>query len=308
LSGLGVKRFQETPIRFGKHLLLDRISIGGMAEVWRAVETDAARRVVAIKRLLPTVAEHPELVSMFIAEARVMLALDHPNIVRVYELGEVARTHFMSMEYVHGRDLRRILELCRESRLPAPIPIACYVISQVCQALDHVHRLLDESGRQINLVHRDVSPSNVLVSYRGDVKLIDFGIAQAGARGAQESGEVDGKAAYMSPEQVLGRSIDRRSDIFSVGVCLHELLTGKRLFAGTRNHALAAGVRFQIPLPSRRNPSIQPALDSIVLKALASDPENRYQCASELAEDLRRFLAQSCHFEAKDLVKYMEST
>ncbi len=279
-----------------------------MAEVWRAVETDDRRRVVAIKRLLPTVAEHSELVSMFIAEANVMLALKHPNIVRVYELGEVARTYFISMEYVHGQDLRRILEVCRESSQPPPIPIACHVISEVCKALDYVHRFLDESGREINLVHRDVSPSNVLVSYSGDVKLIDFGIAQAGVRSPDDSSEVNGKAAYMSPEQVLGLAIDRRSDIFSVGVCLHELLTGKRLFAGACYPALAPGVGFPIPPPSQRNPSIPSALEGIVLKALASDPENRYQYASELAADLQRFLAESSHFEAKDLVKHMEST
>ena len=302
-----MKTLEKDPIRFGKYLLLDRISIGGMAEVWRAAETEGAGRTVAIKRLLPTVAEHSELVSMFIAEGKIMLQLTHPNIARVYELGEVAGSHFISMEYVPGKDLRKILDRCRKSSEPAPIAVTCHVISQLCSALDYAHRWRDESGRPTDLVHRDVSPSNVLVGFAGEVKLIDFGIAKQDDGGRSDRSVPSGKLAYMSPEQARGVPLDRRSDLFSVGICLYEMLTGGRPFSSDSHPALGSGVDFQIPSPVTANANIPPTLEAIVLKALASDARARYQEANELAADLSRFLTESGNFEAKDLVAYMQS-
>jgi len=259
-----------------------------MAEVWRAIELGGARRPVAIKRLLPTVAEHPELVSMFIAEATLLLQLDHPHIVGVYELGQQGNEPFISMEYVRGKDLRQVLSRCRELGQRLPFALTCELICKLCEALDFAHRWREPSGRDAHVVHRDVSPSNLLLGFQGEFKLIDFGIAHTGQ--PHSAGErANGKRTYMSPEHAQGLPIDRRSDIFSVGACFLEMLTG------------------QTP-GDRRAISIEPPpVEQMVLKALAPDPENRYQYASELVADLQRFLRQS-HFEEKDLVTYMQSS
>ena len=276
------------PIRFGKYLLLERLSVGGMAEVWRAIELGGARRPVAIKRLLPTVAEHPELVSMFIAEATLLLQLDHPHIVRVYELGQQGNEPFISMEFIRGKDLRQVLNRCRELDQRLPLALACQLICKLCEGLDFAHRWREPSGRVAHLVHRDVSPSNLLLGFQGELKLIDFGIAHTGER--HWPGEwANGKRAYMSPEHAQGLPIDRRSDIFSVGACFLEMLTGQ-----------TTGDRRAISI-------VPPPVEQMVLKALAPDPENRYQHASELVADLQRFLRQS-QFEEKDLPTYMQSS
>ncbi len=299
-----LKELDSHPIRCGKYLLLDRVSIGGMAEIWRAVETDGDRRVVAIKRLLPGVDEHAELVSMFISEARTMLQLAHPNIARVYELGETATGKFIALEYVRGKDLRKVLNRANELGQLPPIPLTCYVMSQLCLALDHAHRFKDESGRQHNLVHRDVSPSNVLLGFGGEVKLIDFGIARSGD-GAPDPGPPNGKVSYISPEQARGSPLDGRSDVFSVGVCLYEMLTGERPFPGDSHPAVIFGPDFPIPSPRAVNQAIPAALESVVVKALAADIKARYQSAADLAADLEAFLRESGNFEARNLVVYM---
>jgi serine/threonine protein kinase len=299
-----LKELDSQPIRCGKYRLLDRISIGGMAEVWRAVEADGDRRMVAIKRLLPGVVEHPELVSMFIGEARIMLELAHPNIARVYELGETTTGQFIALEYIRGKDLRKVMDRAKELRQPPPISLTCYVISRLCRALDHAHRLKDESDRLRKLVHRDVSPSNVLVGFKGELKLIDFGIAQAGDA-SPDRGPPNGKLSYMSPEQARGSPIDGRSDIFSVGVCLYEMLTGERPFPGDSHPAMTFGLDFQIPSASAINEAIPAALESVVVKALAGDTGTRYQDAAELAADLEALLQETGNFEPRNLVAYM---
>ena len=268
------------PIRFGKYLLLERLSVGGMAEVWRAIELGGALRPVAIKRLLPTVAEHPELVSMFVAEATLLLQLDHPHIVRVYELGQQGNEPFISMEFIRGKDLRQVLNRCRQLDQLLPLALACELICKLCEGLDFAHRWREPSGRDGQVVHRDVSPSNLLLGFQGELKLIDFGIANTG---------LHGKRAYMSPEHAQGLPIDRRSDLFSVGACFLEMLTGR-----------TPGDRRAIPI-------VPPPVEQMVLKALAPDPENRYQYASELVADLQRFLRHS-QFEEKDLLTYMQSS
>ena len=275
-----------------------------MAEIWRAVETEGDRRVVAIKRLLPGVDEHPELVSMFISEARTMLALAHPNIARAYELGEAATGKFIALEYIRGKDLRKVLDRANELRQTPPIPLTCFIISSLCRALEHAHRAKSESGLWRNLVHRDISPSNVLVGFAGEVKLIDFGIAQSG-EGSTHRGPPNGKLSYLSPEQARGNPLDGRSDVFSVGVCLYEMLTGERPFSGDSHPATIFGPTFAIPSPRAVNAAIPPAIESVVVRALAPDPNHRYQSAGELAADLEGILRQTGNVEARNLAVYM---
>lgn len=304
----------KEPIAFGKYWLLDRISIGGMAEIWRAElyhPQPGLPRVVAIKRILPSVAEDPDCVAMFMDEAKISMQLHHPNIAQVFELGQVGSSHFIALEYVHGKDVRAIFDRCREIGAPATVAMTCYVIAKACEALDHAHRKRDASGEEMRIVHRDVSPQNLLISYEGEVKVIDFGIAKAAANASQsQAGILKGKFGYLSPERVAGLPFDRRSDVFGIGVCLHELLTGERLFASDEDEVVLEKIRTaDVRPPSNRRPGIPEALDRIVLKALARDPENRYQYASELGRDLEGFLIESkSFFERKDLMQYMKST
>ncbi len=304
---------KKRPIPFGKYLLLDRICIGGMAEIWRA-EVDGAEggngRVVAIKRILPNVGEDPDCVAMFMDEARITMRLRHPNIAQVFELGQVGSSHFIAMEYVSGKDLRAIFKQCRRAGAPAPVPMTCYVIAKACEALDHAHRKRDASGQEMQIVHGDVSPHNILVGYEGEVKVIDFGIADVASASEPSAAVLKGKIGYLSPERMQGRPFDRRSDVFGIGVCLCEMLTGERLFASEAQDVILERIRTaDVPPPSTHRSGIPEALDRIVLKALARDPENRYQYASELAQDLHRFLVESkAFFERKDLMQFMKST
>ena len=195
------------------------------------------------------------------------------------------------MEYVAGRDVRQLVQRYRRRGLPMPVPQACAIVARACEALDHAHRKSDAAGKPLGIVHRDVSPQNVLVSFAGDVKLIDFGIAKAESRLQRtHSGTLKGKFSYMSPEQVQGQTIDRRSDVFSVGVLLWELLCGRKLFTGNSDLALLDQVRrAEVPAPRSLNPEIPEALEAVMLTALAGNREQRYQWCSELHDDLMRF-------------------
>src|SRR5207253_6415658 len=273
--------------------LLERIAVGGMAEVYAAKSfgVEGFERILAIKKILPTLGEDPEFVSMFVDEARIAVQLSHANIVQVLELGKHDETLYIAMEYVADRDVRQLAERYRRQGLPMPTPQACAIVARACEALDHAHRKCDASGKPLGIVHRDVSPQNVLVSFAGDVKLIDFGIAKAETRLQRtQSGILKGKFSYMSPEQVQGKSIDRRSDVFSAGALLWELLCGRKLFTGESDLALLEKVRrAEVPPPRSLNPEISEALEAVVLKALASDREQRYQWCGELHDDLLRF-------------------
>ncbi len=304
---------KRQPIPFGKYLLLDRINIGGMAEVWRGKTFGAGgfERLVAIKRILPSIAEDEEFITMFIDEAKISVQLTHANIGQVHDLGNITNSYFIAMEYIPGKDLRAIFERCRKKGEPAPIPLTCYVIAKLCEGLDYAHRKKDGMGRDMNIVHRDVSPQNVLVSYEGEVKVIDFGIAKAANKATKtQAGILKGKFGYMSPEQIRGLPLDRRSDVFAIGICLYEMLTGERLFVGDSDFAVLEKVRkAEILPPSTYNRRIPEDLERIVLKALARDTENRYQYANELADDLQRFLITSeSIFSRKDLMAYMKAT
>jgi serine/threonine protein kinase len=304
---------KKQPIPFGRYLLLDRINIGGMAEVWRGKVFGAGgfERLVAIKRILPNIAEDEEFISMFQDEAKISVQLTHANICQIYELNRIGPSLYIAMEYVPGKDLRSIFERARKKGEPPPVPLVCYVIGKLCEGLDYAHRKKDQHGRDLNVVHRDVSPQNVLISFEGEVKVIDFGIAKAAGKVTKtQAGILKGKFGYMSPEQIRGLPLDRRSDVFAIGVCLYELLTGERLFVGESDFQVLEKVRKAEALPpSTYNRKIPEALERIVLKALAKDPADRFQYASELADELQRFLITSDSiFSRKDLMQYMKST
>jgi len=304
---------KRQPIPFGKYLLLDRINIGGMAEVWRGKQFGASgfERLVAIKRILPNIAEDDEFISMFIDEAKISVQLTHANVASIYELGNILGSYFISMEYIPGKDMRAIFDRCRKKGEPAPVPLVAFCVSKMCEGLDYAHRKKDGMGREMNIVHRDISPQNVLISYEGEVKVIDFGIAKAAGKATKtQAGILKGKFGYMSPEQIRGLPLDRRSDVFAIGVCLYEMLTGERLFVGDSDFSVLEKVRkAEVPPPSTYNRRIPEALERIVLKALAKDVDERYQYASELGDDLQRFLITSdTIFSRKDLAQYMKST
>ena len=304
---------KKQPIPFGRYLLLDRINIGGMAEVWRGKVFGAGgfERLVAIKRILPNIAEDEEFISMFQDEAKISVQLTHANICQIYELNRIGPSLYIAMEYVPGKDLRSIFERARKKGEPPPVPLVCYVIGKLCEGLDYAHRKKDSYGRELNVVHRDVSPQNVLISFEGEVKVIDFGIAKAAGKVTKtQAGILKGKFGYMSPEQIRGLPLDRRSDVFAIGVCLYELLTGERLFVGESDFQVLEKVRkAEVLPPSTYNRKIPEALERIVLKALSRDPEARFQYASELGDELQRFLITSDSiFSRKDLMQYMKST
>jgi serine/threonine protein kinase len=304
---------KRQPIPFGKYLLLDRINIGGMAEVWRGKMFGAGgfERLVAIKRILPNIAEDDEFISMFIDEAKISVQLNHANIAQIYELGQITNSYFIAMEYIPGRDMRAIFDRCRKKGEPAPVPLVAYVVSKMCEGLDYAHRKKTNQGQDLNIVHRDISPQNILISFEGEVKVIDFGIAKAAGKATKtQAGILKGKFGYMSPEQIRGLPLDRRSDIFAIGVCLYEMLTGERLFVGDSDFSVLEKVRkAEVAPPSTYNRRIPEALEKIVLKALARDVDERYQYANELGDDLQRFLLTSDSiFGRKDLMQYMKST
>ncbi|NTX63080.1 protein kinase [Myxococcus sp. CA051A] len=301
----------KKPTLFGKYLLLERINVGGMAEVFiaKAFGVEGFERILAIKKILPTMAEDEEFITMFIDEARISVQLNHANVVHIHELGKHDDTYFIAMEYVAGRDVRTMLERYRRRKEIMPTAQAVFIASKLCDGLDYAHRKKDARGQDLHIIHRDVSPQNVLISYEGEVKVIDFGIAKAANRSQKtQAGILKGKFGYMSPEQVRGMPIDRRSDIFAVGVLLYEMLTGEKLFVGESDFSTLEKVRnADVPLPREFNPNIPPGLEKVVLKALARETEDRYQWGSDLAEDLMRFLlAGDAIYSSKHLSSYMK--
>lgn len=300
----------KLPRIFGKYYLLELINVGGMAEVFKAkmFGVEGFEKIVAIKKILPEVAEDAEFIRMFIDEAKIAVQLSHPNIVQILELGKIDDAFFIAMELVNGKDLKTIRKRLKRVELLMPVEQSAYVISQVCDGLDYAHRKTDEKMNAINIIHRDISPQNIIISYEGNVKLIDFGIAKAKSKSTKtQAGMLKGKFSYMSPEQVSGQPIDRRSDIFSLGVVLFEMLTGKRLFLGKNDVETLEKIRkAEVPPPSVFNSDISPDLDKIVLKSLARDREERYQWASEFSEELKRYGYMSQKkFTRQDMMHFM---
>jgi serine/threonine protein kinase len=298
---------QET---YGPYQLLEKIAVGGMAELFRAKRTgvEGFEKVVAVKRILPHLSDNKEFVDMFIDEAKMVAGLAHPNIVQISDLGKIEKSYYIAMEYVHGRDLRSILRRAKERGTALPPDLAVLIASRVCSALEYAHRKKDDRGQKMKIVHRDVSPQNILISFEGDVKLTDFGIAKAATKAtAHESGALRGKLLYMSPEQAWGKPMDRRSDIFSLGLVLYEMLTDQRPFLGNSELSILEMVRqCQIAPPSSVNPAIPEELERATMKALARDPEQRYDDAAEMQKDLERHLHTGRPPTGADIARFVQ--
>ena len=276
--------------QFGPYIVYERIGVGGMATVHRAKQhgIEGIERIVALKRLLPHLAEDATFIKSFVREAKLALMLQHANVVQLFELGKVGSVYFIAMEYIDGRDIRRILRQARKASGPPTINVTLSLLIQTCEALEYAHTKTTDDGEPLGLVHRDVSPSNLMVTRSGHVKVIDFGIAKAQSQQLRtQTGRVKGKLAYMAPEAIAGRELDARSDLFSVGVIAHELLTARPLFASKNEYQTLLNVqKSDILPPSAFNQAVPPELDAIVLKALARDPDARYSSAAELRDDL----------------------
>jgi serine/threonine protein kinase len=285
------------PIQFGKYTLFELIGRGGMAEVYKGrIQGPAGfERTFVVKRILPHLSGDPTFIKMFVEEAKLSARLAHPNIVHVFELGSVEGEYFISMEYIRGRDLSETMRAIWRTMGPPRPELVAYIGREACRGLSYAHGLTDEQGHLLGMVHRDVSPSNVMLSYEGAVKLLDFGIAKALGDAPEitksgtgtGTGTMKGKYAYMAPEQTEGDNVDNRSDIFACGIVLHEVLTGRRLFKGSNDMQTIERVRrSDVPRPSLQNPAVPPALDAIVLKALARRPEDRWADAADMANAL----------------------
>ncbi len=301
----------STPQRtLGRYTLLRRLAAGGMGEIYLAEAQGAANftKRVAIKRILPHLARNEDFVHKFIDEANLMVQLHHGNIVPVLELADDEGELYLVMEYLPGRDLKAVMRRIRSQERPMPPDLAIWLVSEISTGLDYAHRKVGADGRALNIVHRDVSPSNIVLGAGGEVKLVDFGIARArGGLHQSISGTLQGKFVYMSPEQADGRSVDPRSDVFSAGLVLYELLTGVRPFEGESETETLRRVReAKVAPPSTVLAGLPPALDALVMRALAADPDARYPSAAELRRALSRFLVETeSHADAGALARYL---
>lgn len=271
--------------KFGPFVIYEQLGEGGMAYVHRAemIGRDGFRKTVALKRMRSEWTDDPDFIQAFVHEAQLASRLTHPNIAQAFDLGKIDGTYYIAMELVQGPTLAQIIAQSRRAAGPIPLPIAMELLIQLCDALDHAHELRDAGGKPLDLVHRDISPSNVIVSRDGIAKLIDFGIAKArSARRATQVGIIKGKHAYVAPEYTYGQ-LDRRADLWGLGVIAHEMLTGRRLFVGENDAATIRNVRSApIKPPSHYAKDIPQDLDDIVLTALQRDPEQRWQNAGAM--------------------------
>ncbi len=279
------------PQAIGRFQLIEKIAVGGMGEVWLA-KPMGEDRLVVVKRLLEHLKDDHDLVSLFLDEARIAIGLVHPNIAQIYELGEDKGDYFLVMEFVHGRPFSEVLSTSVKEKDGMPVALMCRVLADAAHALDFAHTAKAPNGSPLNLIHRDVSPQNVLIAYDGSVKLIDFGVAKASTKvNRTATGIIRGKHAYMSPEQAYGKPLDARSDVFGLGIVLWEALCNERLFRRRSPiETLKAVVGAPIEAPSKKDKRVPKALDAIVLKALAREKDARFSGAGEFAQALEQFL------------------
>ena len=287
------------PSRFGKYTLIRKLATGGMAELFLAIQKSVAgfEKLLVIKRILPSMNQDRAFIEMLLHEARIAATLSHPNIVQIFDVGQFEGQYFIAMEHVHGEDLRSIVrQMKKKSVFEFPLEHALAIVLGMCSGLSYAHEKHELDGSELNIVHRDISPQNVVVTFTGDVKIVDFGIAKSDsrdrdARESTKSGKLKGKVPYMSPEQARGERVDARSDVFSTGVMLFELTTGKRLFKGASEYeTLRLICERDYPRPSDVRPDYPMGLEPIVMKALAKDVSQRYQSARELQSDLESFV------------------
>lgn len=304
----------EKGINFGQYLLLEKIATGGMAELFKAKRkgVEGFEKILAIKRILPHMSDNDEFITMFIDEAKLAAQLTHQNICQIFDLGKIENSYYIAMEYVHGKDLRAGLRASRSKKKPFPVELAILVISKISSALDYAHRKRDANGQPLNLVHRDISPQNILISYEGEVKLVDFGIAKAATKAhVTQHGALKGKLLYMSPEQAWGKAVDKRTDIFSLGVVLYEMLTGAPLFLDENDTevTILEKVREARIGPVRDlNPKVPESLEKILVKVLHKNPDERYQTALDLQKDLDNFFySEGYNATSGSLANYAQS-
>ncbi len=290
---------EQLPRRFGRFVLFDQIGVGGMARIYlgkSASELSAGRRVV-VKQILPLLSDNPEFSRLFIDEAKLSAQLTHGNIAQVIDLGREEGRLYIAMEYVEGFDLRELLKACSKRQVPLPVEFALLIVTETLRALDYAHRKRSESGQRLGIVHRDVSPSNVLISFEGEVKLCDFGIARAMGSGEDVPEEaIQGKAGYMSPEAASGESLDERADVFAAGIMLWELLAGRRLYRspkGSTGPSLEQAQRAEIPELTPRGYPEEARLHGVVAKLLSKDREGRYATAHAGLRDLEDYIADA---------------
>ncbi|MCP5464709.1 MAG: serine/threonine protein kinase [Deltaproteobacteria bacterium] len=289
-------RFEPRP--FGKYFLTERIAVGGMAEIYKAKTfgVDGFEKLLAIKKILSHYSSDKEFITMLTDEAKLVVHLSHANIVQVYDLGRVGDDYFISMELVDGVNLRQLGEKAKELNKPVPMDVVLYIASEVCKGLDYAHNKKGARGEPLHIVHRDVSPQNILVSFEGGVKLADFGIAKAAMNLSQTNiGILKGKVTYMAPEQAFGKPIDQRTDLFSLGICLYELVTGKRLFTGESQMEILKTIRnTHIDEAFLKNENAIPDFFKPVLaKTLAYKQKNRFESASDFQIELTKLLYQN---------------
>ncbi len=284
------------PESFGRYQLLRRLALGGMGEVFLARQVGAGgfEKLLVVKRILPHLSEDEDFIEMLFDEARIAAALNHPNISQIFDLGEVEGVFYIAMEYIHGDSLRKVNARADEELGGLPLALKCRIIADAAAGLDFAHRAKTATGRPLGLIHRDISPQNILIGFNGSVKLIDFGVAKAAGKISNTlTGTIKGKYAYMSPEQARGEELDHRSDIFGLGTVFYEVLTSTRLFKRESDTAtLKAVVGAKILPPSQVVKGLPRALDAIVLKALARERTARYQTMGELQLDLEDFLVR----------------
>ena len=277
-----------------RYRVIEKLASGGMAEVFRAESAglEGFKKQVAIKRVLPHLSEKKKFISMFLDEARLSAHLSHSNCVQVFDIGVGDNAYFIVMEYVDGADLKAVLETLKKQGRELPVEEAVFIAIKICEGLCYAHELIDSEGRPFAVVHRDVSPPNVLITKHGEIKIVDFGLAKASSQlEKSEPGIIKGKFSYLSPEAALGKDVDHRTDIFAVGIILWEMLAGRRLFLGDTDFATVKLVQqASIPPLTKINPNVPPELERIVNKSLARDPAQRFQSARDLAMSLNDFL------------------
>ncbi|HEX7839154.1 MAG TPA: serine/threonine-protein kinase, partial [Kofleriaceae bacterium] len=293
------------PKAVGRYQIVDRLAVGGMAELFKATLTGdhGFEKAVAIKKILPHLATDRSFVEMFIDEARITAQLDHRHIVQVFELGTDADTPYIAMQYVDGLDVLALLRECARTQIRLPPDLAALIVRDVLDALDYAHNALDSAGRPLGIIHRDISPGNVLLSWRGDVKLTDFGIARAAERRHKtEAGTLKGKYGYMSPEQVSGSEIDARSDLFSVGILLAEMVMARRLFTSTNDLDILLMVRdARLDRLHKYASEFPVELRVLITRALQRRPEDRWQSAAQFRDALDEWLRRTTRASARQL-------
>src|ERR1700691_5490022 len=277
-----------------RYRVIEKLESGGMAEVFRAESEglQGFRKQVAIKRVLPHLSSKKKFISMFLDEARLSAQLSHSNCVHVFDIGVGDNAFFIVMEFVDGANLKAIIEHIKKSGRDFPVEAAVYIALELCKGLAYAHELTDSNGVPLHIVHRDMSPPNVLITKYGEIKIVDFGLAKANSQlERSEPGIIKGKFSYLSPEAAMGQDVDARTDIFAVGIILWELLTGQRLFLGDTDFQTVKKVQQAVvPSISQINKTVPPELEKIIMRTLARDPAVRYQTARELGVHLNKFM------------------